>query len=228
MAMIQMLIKVFVKVTGKLSHLKREEQANDESVPLSLKVVLEQMREKYRLHPYKEGGLSKPSWMTGDVLSILYDEYATLFEKGEIYYGYIVQANEILFNDKPRVDCPANVIYSTDSYVNENPDILRKFAKKLFSYKEMPLDVVPELLREVVAIIKDERSRQSVDIHLQMDDGHEITITFMTMMVFRKYLPSHKLNGSLIPIMAYPQKCRSVMIVPKKYWSESFIKQYWH
>ena len=228
MSIFNMFIKIVINVGERLVCSKVKEQSETFESPLSLKEELEQIRERYKAHPYKEEGLSKPSWMEEDELSILYDECDMLFEKGEIYYAYIVQANEILFNGIPKMDCPANIVYSKDPIVNENPAILQEFARRLFMYKEMPLESVPEELREVVDAIKDELSRQSFDVHMRIDDEHDTTITFMTVMVFRKYLPGNKLIGALLPIIAYPEKCKSVMIVPKKYWTESFINDYWY
>ena len=228
MSIFNMFIKIVINVGERLVCSKVKKQSETFESLLSLKEELEQIRERYKAHPYKEEGLSKPSWMEGDELSVLYDECDILFEKGEIYYGYIVQANEILFNGTSKMDCPANIVYSKEPIVNENPAILQDLARRLFMYKEMPLESVPEELREVVDAIKGELSRQSFDVHMRIDDEHDTTITFMSIMVFRKYLPSNKLLGSLLPIMVYPDKCKSVMIVPKKYWTESFINAYWY
>lgn len=194
---------------------------------VNFKNELEQIRKRYEAYPYKEEGLSRPSWMENDELSILYDEYDKLFEKGMIYYGCIVQANEILFDDEPKCDCPANIIYTRDPIVNEDPEILQKLAKKLFMYKEMPIEVVPEELKEIVQCIKGERSRKSYEIHMQYNEQHDITIHFMVIMIFRKYLPGNKLMSMLLPIIAYPEECKSIMVVPKKYWTEAFGDYYW-
>lgn len=44
-------------------------------------------------------------------------------------------------------------------------------------------------------------------------------------MIFRKLLPKRKLCGGLIPVLAMAEK-ETVMILPKRYWTEQF-KDMW-
>ncbi|MDE5936158.1 MAG: hypothetical protein K2G83_01965 [Ruminococcus sp.] len=47
-----------------------------------------------------------------------------------------------------------------------------------------------------------------------------------TVMVFRKYITNKTVKGNIVPIIVSPY-CRSIMVLSEKYWTESFIKNYW-
>lgn len=184
------------------------------------------IREKYAQHPYQKKTFPKPYWMEGDDLSILYEEQSNLFQMGRIYYGYIVQANNYLFQKDPYINCPAAILYSTDDRLNRNPAILKKVGKWLFSYKNT--DEAPEHVKRVVDAITDEKERLfNVKIEINMNDGSQAVLYYTTVMIFRKHLPEGMIKGSFLPIIASPNMFKTVMVLPKKYWTKRFIKNWW-
>lgn len=188
---------------------------------------LEEMRTRYADKPLFIKKLPCPEWMTPkDKLYSIYKEKSTLCTHGKIYYGYIVQANEILFRFFPQTNHPANLIYTTDSLAERNPWILRQFARTLFYYKDKSEQDTPQELREIVAVIRDEMDRSSFNFRASSGDSPVMDMTFLALMVFRKHLPKRTLKGSIVPILTAPEYCKSVMILPKKYWTRALIEDW--
>lgn len=209
---------------------------------MNYKKNLDEMRQKYRENPIKYKYLLRPLWLNeSDGLSKLYDDKNIILEYGEIYYARLVQANVILFDAKKTDDCPASIIFSTDSLVEENPEIMGDIAGAIYSFKNKPLREVPENYRELVRIIKDEYIRDSVDFYAYADEPTDILtdnkvgntysynnvcridLRFLTTMVFRNDLPKGVITGTIFPILAAPDRCKSALILPKKYWSEELL-----
>lgn len=183
---------------------------------------LEQMRANYAANPKKNVFLMRPSWMGfGDELGVIYKEKKQLLTEGTICYAAVVQANDILFR-WAFGDLPANLIYSPDDAVSHDPTLLYKLAQQLYSYKDMPLEQVPEAWREVARVITDERDRSAFAFRATMADGFAINTYFNANMVIRKHLPGMVLRSGLLPVLACPGKCKSVLILPKQYWTEDF------
>lgn len=192
---------------------------------MDFKKEIEEMREKFMQKPLKRIKLPRPAWLTEyDGLSSIFTEKETLISEGSICYGCIVQANELLFKRFPNYDCPAEVIYSENPEIDEEPGILFGLAREIYSYKNKPLDEVPAGLRELVRVTTDEYDRSSFCGTISDDDGNKLNFGLTSLMIFRKHIPKHKLCGSVIPIIAAPGKCCSVMVLPQEYWSEEFKK----
>ena len=187
---------------------------------------LEQMRANYAANPKKNEFLMRPSWMgLGDELGVIYKEKKQLLTEGVVCYAAVVQANDILFR-WAFGDLPANLIYSTDEAVCRDPELLYKLAQQLFSYKDVPLEQVPESWREIARVITDERDRSSFAFRAMTTDGFAVNTYFNANMIFRKHLPGMVLRSGLLPVLACPGKCTSVLVLPKQYWTDEF-KEAW-
>ena len=189
---------------------------------IDLKDNLYRMRENYSKKPIRFKILPMPTWLrTTDGLYQIYKDKNTLFKYGKIYYAVLLQANVALFDPKARGDHPANFIYTTDEIGEENPEILKDTAHIIFSYKGKPSKEIPEKYRKVAEIVTAEFDRTSLEFPVTVDDK-EISVKFMSVMVFRKDIPGNCIKGSVYPIIAAPDKCDSVIILPKKYWTGEF------
>lgn len=167
--------------------------------------------------------LSRPSWLRGEnAISAVYREKKQLLQEGRVVYGYVIQANAMLFHALPRIDCPASIVYSTDPCVLENPEILKVVARKIYSYKNADPEQIPEEWRELARITTDENDYADFRFGI-LFEGRNIEIHFLPVMVYRKLLPKKKLCGSLLPVLT-EYECRSVLILPKRYWSRDFKK----
>lgn len=187
---------------------------------------LEQMRANYAANPKKNEFLMRPSWMGfGDELGVIFKEKKQLLSEGVICYAAVVQANDMLFR-WAFGDLPANLIYSPDEAVCRDPELLYQLAQQLFSYKDVPLEQVPESWREVARVITDERDRSSFAFRAVTADGFAVNTYFNANMIFRKHLPGMVLHSGLLPVLACPGKCTSVLVLPKQYWTAEF-KEVW-
>lgn len=162
-----------------------------------------------------------------DGLSRLYEELPILMERGEVYYASLVQANSCLF--KPGYTASAaSIIYNhkRPRETVENPMILRIFSHYLYGYKGKKPEEVPEWIRPAVSAITDEFDRSRVVIKAGKEDDFAMNITLQAVLVFREHLPKAKLDGGILPIIAAPGECESVMILPQRFWSSEFIRDW--
>ena len=182
---------------------------------------LKAIQSNYNERRLKNIILKRPEWLrSSDPMSYIFKEKKALLKSGSVCYAYIVQANTILFDWFPHTDHPAHIVYSTDPYIGENPDILEETAHAIYQYKDVSLDLVPEEWRELARVVTDERDRSGFTLSTERG-GHTVKIDFLPTMIFRKLLPRRKLCGSLLPIITSPD-CDSVMVLPKRYWTKEF------
>lgn len=183
--------------------------------------------------PVKKIRLPVMHWLRKDPLGDIYNSADTLLNEGNVYYGVVVQANELLFKRFNIYDCPMNVIYSTSNFFNKHPDMLHTAAHYIYSFKNT--DEAPPEIKKVVNSVTDEYERL-IDSPVDMKDIpvlnflpelNNTTAYFTTVMVFRKHIPKGYIKGWLVPIIAMDRKPHSVMVLPKKYWSKGFIENYW-
>lgn len=215
-------------------------------MPIDFKIEIETMRQNFIRGNKKIGRLpTKPAWMTAnETLSKIYDELPELAETGKIHYACIVQANAILFKAFPQFNCPANIIFGTDEYYDDNIYELTAIAKTLYNYKGV--DGAPDNIKKITDSITDEHERlyniKLPDIkdikpgvfiqtimnrlyNIKLPDSIDIKpdVFFTTIMIYRKYLPGRKLSGSIFPVITNPKNLQSAMILPQKYWSSVFV-----
>lgn len=182
-----------------------------------------QMREKYNNNPLDDMKLSCPQWIDSkNPMSEIYSKKRKLLQQGEIVYAHLVQANDLLFKRFPPIDCPAQIVYSTDPYFSENPEILYDIAWKIYSYKGQPIETVPEEWKEVVRVITDEHDSSDFTFSV-CSDSQSFVYRMIPTMIHRKLLPKGKLCGNILPVLAVPD-CKQVMLLPKQYWTRVFTK----
>ena len=182
-----------------------------------------QMRENYKRNPLKDIKLRRPAWLNlKDPMAEIYEKKSVLLQQGEIVYAHIVQANTILFNLFPPYDCPAQIVYSAETYFMKRPDVLKGIAWGIYNYKGKEPDTVPEEWKNVARVITDEYDRTDFSFMLNVN-GQSMEYHLIPTMVYRKLLPKGKLCGSLLPVLTVPD-CKQVMILPKKYWTKKFTE----
>ncbi|MDE7400219.1 MAG: hypothetical protein K2N06_11930 [Oscillospiraceae bacterium] len=170
-------------------------------------------------------------WLkSDDGLSRLYEEFPRLMERGEVYYASLVQANSCLFKPANGDYTPsvASIIYNhkRPRETVENPMILRIFSHYLYGYKGKKPEEIPEWIQPAVSAITDELDRSRVVIKAGAEDDFAMNITLQSVLVFRDHLPKTKLDGGILPIIAAPKECESVMILPQSFWSSEFIRDW--
>lgn len=190
---------------------------------------LDEMRINYYNKPLKRLSLPRESWVMEDrILSRIYIESDYLIRNGTICYAGIVQANTSLYSLWLPGNCPANLVYATEEWVAREPSVLLNIARDLYSFKGRHPSEVPENLRRVVATITDERDRSAFYFDITGQNGYSARINFNANMIFRQYLPGFRLRGSIFPVIAAPENCSSVLILPKQYWTKNYIYSWNH
>ena len=192
---------------------------------------LDVMRANYLENIITSKVLPKPLWLRlnkNDKLNIIYRDKDIIFQKGRIYYAYLVQANDKLFEKGNVSGYPADVLYSTHPIAEKYPEFLENLGSEMYYYKGKSEEEIPESLRNVVRIITDEHNRSSIDFNLRMPNPENpdemienIDVHFRTVMIFRKDIPNRVLQGSFLPVLVAPS-FSSVLILPKEYWTAPF------
>ena len=198
----------------------------------SFKNHLDVMRANYRENIITSKNLPKPLWLRlndKDRLNEVYRDKDIIFQKGQIYYAYLVQANEILFDAGDKRNAPAAILYSTHPIAEKYPEFLMDIGSEMYYYKGKPEEEIPESLRNVVRVITDEYDRTSFDFSLRMPNPENsdeiienVDVHFCPIMVFRKDIPNRVLQGSFFPVLAAPSFSSAVLILPKEYWTVPF------
>lgn len=198
---------------------------------MSFESAMEIMSKNFRENRGKMSPLPAVPWLKKeDGLSRLYEEFPRLMERGEVYYASLVQANSCLFKpaNGDRTPSVASIIYNhkRPKTTLENPMILRIFSHYLYGYKGKEPEEIPEWLRPAVAAITDELDRSRVVIKAGAEDDFDMNITLQAVLVFREHLPKTMLDGGILPIIAAPDECESVMILPRSLWANELIKDW--
>lgn len=176
---------------------------------------------------------SRPLWLKeDDELSKLYSEFPVLMKWGEAYYSCLVQANRVLFNAPTSRSPSASVAEVVFNHKRpktsiSDPLIMKSFANYLYECKERSPEENPEWIREAASVIAGEYDRSRVIIKADDGDDFPMNLTMQSVIVFREHLPKKVLKSGLVPIIAAPTKCFSIMVLPCKYWANGFTK-YWN
>jgi hypothetical protein len=160
-------------------------------------------------------------WVAGDRLRIVVRDQHLLRECGQVVWGCLVQANQLLFDGTNRQALPANVIYSPDNYFDEKAALIRETAGGLFELKgTSPGDLE---LEEFAKAITDERARtMRLRLPQSLSQGKEIYFT--TCIIQPSHLPESRLALGYFPLLICPEKTEAVMILPSRYWPEELCK----
>lgn len=160
-----------------------------------------------------------------DELNVIFRDDKTLCFSGQIYYGYIVQANNKLFSwSLSPVMLPAAVLYSTEEITVSNSSLFQSIADTLLSYKDTP-EKAPEDLRDIVGKIHDEMSTFfNYPVPESITGGKKVLLSIMH--INRAYLPGRKLMKPMIPIVSCPDLCKSSFVLPLKYWTPGFVEHW--
>ena len=139
----------------------------------------------------------------------------SVINKGNIYYGYIVQAADMGFKKQFNLMGIGGVIvYSPDEYFESNPLKLKEIAHAIYK-------------KRYSNILKDE-SDFFTNLRLpdSQTEGREVYMT--SMMIYRMHLPTGYLSDSLFPVIANPKASRTVLAADVKYWSKNLVANFVH
>jgi hypothetical protein len=149
-----------------------------------------------------------------------YQNKDILLSDGEIVWGFIVQANTLLF--KPaKTNHPATLVFSKDLYFDERLDVLENIATALYDLKgRKNVDKEVSLFAEVITDQMTALFNTPIPKSITMNKA----VYYTTIMVHRKHLPLKYLNSGWFPLLVSPHKTKSSMILPSRYWSEDLVE----
>ncbi len=153
--------------------------------------------------------------LTGDKLRTVLRDQSVLRDHGRVVWGFLVQANQVLFDPANRATLPANVIYSTDTDCDDEVALFRDVAHGLFRLKgTTPAD--PELTRFSAAITNELARTMRLPLPRSLCRGK--TAYFTTCLIRPSHLPRGHLAAGFFPLVICPERTEAVMILPARYW----------
>lgn len=151
-----------------------------------------------------------------DDLYLLFDPMLQrkFFKQGKVALGALVQANILLFK-RGSDNCPADYIYTMDSYFLDNPKELEALALALFETKGDE-GYLPSI-QKLADLLEDEMERVfCYKLPRNVTEGRNVYFT--TVLVDRSHLPHKRLIDSLKPMLVLPDNKPDAMILPHWYW----------
>lgn len=160
-----------------------------------------------------------PPWFRpDDRLVEVYRRLETLLLEGQVVWGALVQANQLLFKPGPN-DHPAMTIYAADRSFDGRLEDLRAIAHRLYRLKNTTPEDRDE--RRLAAAITNEMERGlGWAVPKSLTGGREVLST--TFMVFRGQLPGRVLQSGWFPLLVHDDT-PAVMIVPGVYWPRELV-----
>ncbi len=152
-------------------------------------------------------------------LKILKDQ-ELLHERGKVYWGYLVEANKLLFKNSNEYTLPAAIIYSTDAFFDSQINLLESIAKTLDEHKETPSSD-PEVREFIRAISSDFESILRLELPLSCCHGR--SVYYATCLIQPHHLPHGYIANLWLPIVANFDETEAVMVLPSHLWPERLL-----
>jgi hypothetical protein len=165
-----------------------------------------------------------PAWMRpDDPLRSTYARLAGLLANGDVIWGHVVQAHEVLFRRGPEV-APAQVVYgaSLQGEAEVLPARLRSAAAAATAIKGKKL-ADPAMQRISSALAAESERHGPLDLPTPLTHG--CTLRMAIVVVHRACLPSHFLASSFVPLLASAAR-DEVALFPCRYWTDD-LKEAW-
>ncbi|VTT97577.1 Uncharacterized protein OS=Planctomyces brasiliensis (strain ATCC 49424 / DSM 5305 / JCM 21570 / NBRC 103401 / IFAM 1448) GN=Plabr_4597 PE=4 SV=1 [Gemmataceae bacterium] len=156
------------------------------------------------------------------MLRILADRQR-LLDRGEVVWGRLVQANQILFDPSNHITAPANVVYRLDPHFDGRAEALGRIPHGLFAQK----GTVPASreLREFVRVITDERERiMRRELPRSYCGGR--SVYFTTCFIQPGHLPGNRIARPDFPLLVNAHETEAVMVLPSRFWPPDLAYQW--
>jgi hypothetical protein len=161
-----------------------------------------------------------PSWMSySDALYRTYVDTDTLLCHGDVVWGRIVQANQLLFSAGPD-DCPAAVLFAEDRSFDTSPQRLGRAADEVYDLKEA--EAHDDAYRRIKEHLIDERERVwRMPIPAGIARGKPLALA--TVMIHRAALPLPYLATTYLPLVVAAE-VPTVIVLPKALWAADLVQ----
>jgi hypothetical protein len=189
------------------------------------RMIYKNRKKHFNLFDRVYNKLKKPNWMIKENdrrFESIYDEQDLLYSHGRIVLAHLVQANTLLF-EPGKDDCPACIVFSEDTYFDENIDEMSEIANNLYILKDTAVEDLE--LKEFADVITDQMTAL-YNVQLPNSITNNKLVYYTTIMVKRSHLPNQYLKLGWFPILVCPEKTKASIILPCKYWSTKLIKMW--
>lgn len=164
----------------------------------------------------------KPAWWSKRCpANVNFVDYQRLLDEGEIVWGCLVMANNVLFDATSTEDCPAMVAYSKSTENDHLAPFVNQCAHEVYEFPNKTKSSILASEREFHATVSDQgflgTERQ---IPNSISKGHDICIN--TLMVFRKHLPGAAIDFRYFPLLVHPFST-AVAMLPGYYWDSRIM-----
>lgn len=140
-----------------------------------------------------------------------------LHERGRVYWGYLVDANRLLFNQSNEHTLPATLIYSVDPFFDSQINLLESIAQTLASQKETP-SADREMAEFIRVISSDFESILRLELPLSCCHGR--SVYYATCLIQPHHLPTGHIRNLWFPIVANVDETEAIMILPSHLWPD--------
>jgi hypothetical protein len=140
-----------------------------------------------------------------------------------VFWGHLVQANNMLFDPDNLHTLPANVIYSTDPFFDGRVSILASIGKGLFAQKGSSR--ADRELREFIRVITDERERI---LRRELPRGYcgGRCVYFASCFIQPGHLPDGYVARPAFPLLVNVEETEAVMILPSRFWPPELVSSW--
>jgi hypothetical protein len=160
-----------------------------------------------------------PAWMTasGDPVRIFYEKQETLFRKGRIGWGALVQADDGVFAPG-QDDLPGVLVYSEDDHFDARPMELAAIGARLLELKAA--GGASDLARFAQGVRNDTGRPLGVTVPAALSAKEPLLSSFVAI---RAHLPEGILAGTWFPVLIHPSSVVP-MIVPSTFWPPAMLQ----
>ena len=159
-----------------------------------------------------------PAWMvaSGDPVRIFYEKQETLFRKGRIGWGALVEADDGVFA-QGEDDLPGVLLFSEDEYFDARPAELAAIGAKLVELRAIGSG--SEASRFAQAVRNDSGRPLGVPVPASLSAREPMMSSFIAI---RAHLPDGLLSGAWFPVLVHPSSVVP-MIVPQTFWPPAML-----
>jgi hypothetical protein len=161
-----------------------------------------------------------PAWLSGsdDPVRVFYDRQETLFRKGRIGWGALVEADDGVFA-RGDDDLPGVLVYSEDEYFDARPAELAAIGARLLEIKATGAVGPFELSRFAQSVRNDAGRPLGVAVPASLSAKQPLLSSFIAI---RSHLPDGLLAGGWFPVLIHPSS-EVPMIVPHAFWPDAML-----
>jgi len=166
---------------------------------------------------------SRPSWLSGeDVLLRTVTQFDEILRTGEITWGYVVQANRLLWT---RGDSPAAAMLVHGASSREDPPLLRlaEVARRLARLQ--PQGPLAPGWDDIARTVEDQSGRP-LRVALPTSLTWGLSLELSAVLVVPQYLPVPLLQSPFFPMLLPPGPLPGT-VLPSMFWGEALTSAWY-